>query len=145
MIQTSFRSLNSAGVTKRQEILSFIKAFRAANDYPPSIREIGAATNLASTSTVHHHLTELERDGLITMGGKTIGHRSICIVPGLPSRTEVVTRSIEQLREDVDQRDVAIKKALSGLYHAHANLSPGLRMQLAEAIIACECFVVARP
>lgn len=53
-------------VTKRQEdILAFIKEEVRTKGYPPSVREIGEAVGLASSSTVHGHLARLEQKGLI--------------------------------------------------------------------------------
>ncbi|MGE7621658.1 transcriptional repressor LexA [Viridibacillus sp. NPDC096237] len=53
-------------VSKRQEdILSFIKEEVRTKGYPPSVREIGEAVGLASSSTVHGHLARLESKGLI--------------------------------------------------------------------------------
>lgn len=53
-------------VSKRQEdILAFIKEEVRAKGYPPSVREIGEAVGLASSSTVHGHLARLEQKGLI--------------------------------------------------------------------------------
>ena len=49
-------------VSKRQEaILEFIKEEVRAKGYPPSVREIGEAVGLASSSTVHGHLARLEQ------------------------------------------------------------------------------------
>ncbi len=50
---------------RRQRIIEYIAASVRQSGYPPSIREIAAAVGLASTSAVHHHLSALERDGLI--------------------------------------------------------------------------------
>lgn len=56
----------SASLNKRQqEIFKFIKESLIANGYPPSVREIGAAVGLKSSSTVHGHLAKLEEYGLI--------------------------------------------------------------------------------
>ncbi len=53
-------------ITKRQqEILDFIKDEVKGKGYPPSVREIGEAVGLASSSTVHGHLARLESKGLI--------------------------------------------------------------------------------
>lgn len=52
--------------SKRQEdILAFIKEEVRKKGYPPSVREIGEAVGLASSSTVHGHLARLESKGLI--------------------------------------------------------------------------------
>jgi repressor LexA len=53
-------------LSKRQhQILEFIKNEVRAKGYPPSVREIGEAVGLASSSTVHGHLARLEQKGLI--------------------------------------------------------------------------------
>ncbi|MFC7363831.1 MULTISPECIES: transcriptional repressor LexA [Bhargavaea] len=53
-------------MSKRQEaILTFIKEEVRTKGYPPSVREIGEAVGLASSSTVHGHLARLENKGLI--------------------------------------------------------------------------------
>lgn len=45
--------------------MDFIKAEVSQKGYPPSVREIGAAVGLASSSTVHGHLARLESKGYI--------------------------------------------------------------------------------
>ena len=53
-------------LTKRQqEIFDFIRRYSASNGYPPTVRDIGKAVGLASSSTVHQHLANLERIGLL--------------------------------------------------------------------------------
>ncbi len=47
------------------KILEFIRQEVAAKGYPPSVREIGEAVGLKSTSTVHGHLRRLESKGLL--------------------------------------------------------------------------------
>lgn len=50
---------------RQQAILDFIKHEVRTKGYPPSVREIGEAVGLASSSTVHGHLDRLEKKGLI--------------------------------------------------------------------------------
>lgn len=50
---------------RQQDILDFIKDEVKSKGYPPSVREIGEAVGLASSSTVHGHLARLESKGLI--------------------------------------------------------------------------------
>ncbi len=53
-------------LTKRQQqILDFIRAELHLRGYPPSVREIGVAIGLSSSSTVHSHLAALETKGFI--------------------------------------------------------------------------------
>ncbi|AKG35068.1 transcriptional repressor LexA [Paenibacillus durus] len=53
-------------ISSRQlAILEFIRNEVRSKGYPPSVREIGEAVGLASSSTVHGHLDRLEKKGLI--------------------------------------------------------------------------------
>jgi repressor LexA len=53
-------------LTKRQqEIFEFIRKYSAKYGYPPTVRDIGKAVGLASSSTVHAHLANLEKIGLL--------------------------------------------------------------------------------
>jgi repressor LexA len=53
-------------MTKRQqEIFTFIKRYASKYGYPPTVREIGKAVGLASSSTVHAHLANLEKYGVL--------------------------------------------------------------------------------
>jgi repressor LexA len=82
-------------LTKRQqEIFDFIKRYSAKYGYPPTVRDIGKAVGLASSSTVHAHLSNLERIGLLRrdptkpraielLDRAAAGVRSI-VRPGLP-------------------------------------------------------------
>lgn len=49
----------------QQRILEYIEAYIEKNGYAPSVREIGQAVDLKSTSTVHGHLNRLEKKGLL--------------------------------------------------------------------------------
>ncbi len=56
----------STELTARQrEIWSFVLDYSDRHGYPPTVREIGGAVGLASPSTVHAHLANLERAGLL--------------------------------------------------------------------------------
>ena len=75
-------------LTKRQnEIFVYIKQTVHSKGYPPSVREIGEAVGLASSSTVHGHLSRLEEKGYIKRD------------PTKPRAIEIVT---EQLGETVN-------------------------------------------
>jgi repressor LexA len=53
-------------LTKRQkEIFEFIKSYSDGHGYPPTVRDIGKAIGLTSSSTVHAHLANLEKVGLL--------------------------------------------------------------------------------
>jgi repressor LexA len=53
-------------LTKRQkEIFDFIKRYSDKHGYPPTVRDIGKAIGLTSSSTVHAHLANLEKIGML--------------------------------------------------------------------------------
>lgn len=57
---------NINSLSKRQQlILDFIQERIKTKGYPPSVREIGAAVGLKSSSTVHAHLMQLQEKGFI--------------------------------------------------------------------------------
>jgi len=84
--------LMGKALTKRQkEILIFVQRYSDAHGYPPSVREIGQALGLTSSSTVHSHLSALEKKGFLRRD---------------PSKP----RALEILR---DERDVPAKKMVT--------------------------------
>lgn len=50
---------------RQKQILTYIQQHVETHGYPPTVREIGSAVNLSSSSTVHAHLKTLEEQGLI--------------------------------------------------------------------------------
>ena len=66
---------------RQQEIWGFLVDYVDRHGYPPTVREIGEAVGLASPSTVHAHLANLERNGLLKRDPtkpralELIGHR----------------------------------------------------------------------
>jgi repressor LexA len=50
---------------RQREIYDFLVKYADEHGYPPTVREIGEAVGLASPSTVHAHLANLERAGLL--------------------------------------------------------------------------------
>jgi repressor LexA len=67
---------------RQQEIWQFLVEYADGHGYPPTVREIGEAVGLASPSTVHAHLANLERVGLLKRDPSKpraldlIGHRT---------------------------------------------------------------------
>jgi len=77
-------------LTKRQqEIFDFIKRYSAGHGYPPTVRDIGKAVGLASSSTVHAHLANLEKLGLLRRD------------PTKPRAIELLDRAVEQVKSIV--------------------------------------------
>ena len=50
---------------RQRRILDFVEEYSGEHGYPPSIREIGQAARISSTSVVDYNLRALEREGLI--------------------------------------------------------------------------------
>ena len=50
---------------RQQEIWEFLAEYVGKHGYPPTVREIGESVGLASPSTVHAHLANLERAGYL--------------------------------------------------------------------------------
>ena len=61
----SLRSAHPMLTARQQEIWQFLAEYLDEHGYPPTVREIGDAVGLASPSTVHAHLANLERAGLL--------------------------------------------------------------------------------
>ena len=79
-------------LTKRQqEIFDFIKSYSSKHGYPPTVRDIGKAVGLASSSTVHAHLANLEKAGLLRRD------------PSKPRALEMLDRAVEGVRDTVSQ------------------------------------------
>lgn len=77
-------------LTKRQqEIFDFIRRYSAKYGYPPTVRDIGKAVGLASSSTVHAHLANLEKIGLLRRD------------PSKPRAIELLDRAVDSVRSMV--------------------------------------------
>jgi repressor LexA len=70
---------------RQNNILTFVKSFTLDNGYPPTIREIGKAVNITSTSVVNYNLDALQRAGFIYRD-RTVS-RGIRLVEGLEQLT----------------------------------------------------------
>jgi len=78
--------------SRQRQILQFILQHIEARGYPPTVREIGEAVNLSSSSTVHAHLRALEDAGLIKRDA--VLTRAIKLLPGMmpkPKAPKVVS------------------------------------------------------
>lgn len=76
---------------KQKEILEYIKERILEKGYPPSVREICAAVNLRSTSSVHSHLETLEKNGYIRRDPTKPRTIEICDDSFQMVRTEMVS------------------------------------------------------
>ena len=58
--------VDTGNLTKRQqEIFEYVKTYVREHGYPPTVRDIGKAIGLTSSSTVHAHLANLEKLGVL--------------------------------------------------------------------------------
>lgn len=71
--------------SRQRQILQFILQHIETRGYPPTVREIGEAVNLSSSSTVHAHLRSLEDAGLIKRDA--VLTRAIKLLPGSIAKT----------------------------------------------------------
>lgn len=91
-------------LSKRQQmILNFIKNEVETKGYPPSVREIATAVGLASSSTVHGHLSRLESKGYIRRD------------PTKPRAIEILHTEGEQIPKDEVTYAPLIGKVTAGL------------------------------
>lgn len=74
---------------RQQQIIDYIKENLHTKGYPPSVREIGHAVGLSSSSTVHNHLAKLEQLGLIRRDPTK--PRALEILDGMPWRRQQIT------------------------------------------------------
>lgn len=73
---------------RQRQVLEYIEQEVATRGYPPSVREIGQAIGLASSSTVHGHLSKLEEKGYIRRD-PTKPRAIEVLLPGRPHRQVV--------------------------------------------------------
>jgi repressor LexA len=84
-------------LTKRQqEIFDFIKKYSAKYGYPPTVRDIGKAVGLASSSTVHAHLANLEKVGLLRRD------------PTKPRAIELLDRAVGAVKDAVASQGLPV-------------------------------------
>lgn len=74
---------------KQEEILTYIKDFTLAKGYPPTVRDIGEAVCLKSTSSVHAHLSTLESKGFIRRD------------PTKPRAIEIIDEGFQMVRQEM--------------------------------------------
>ena len=99
---------------RQQEVIDAIRSFTDRHGYPPTVRDIGRAIGLTSSSTVHVHLANLEKLGLLRrdptkpraielLDRATRGVKAAVSGPGLPLVGQVAAGSpvvAEELVED---------------------------------------------
>jgi repressor LexA len=105
---------------RQQEIWTFLVEYHGRHGYPPTVREIGEAVGLASPSTVHAHLANLERAGLLRRDPtkpralELMGREeSTATMPKLPLLGQIAAGSPLLADENVED-SVAVPETLRG-------------------------------
>ena len=107
---------------RQQEIWDYVVEYVDNHGYPPTVREIGEAVGLASPSTVHAHLANLERAGLLKrdptkpralelVGRKAAPEGEVVALPRLPLVGQVAAGG-PLLAEDNVEEEIAVPESL---------------------------------
>jgi repressor LexA len=106
---------------RQQEIWTFLVDYVDRHGYPPTVREIGEAVGLASPSTVHAHLANLERAGLLRrdptkpraleLTGRA--EEATAVVPKLPLIGQIAAGAPLLAEENVED-SIAVPETLRG-------------------------------
>ena len=70
---------------RQRDIINYIREFSRDKGYPPTIRQIGEAAGISSTSVVNYNLNKLEKDGYLTRDLKV--SRGVRLVEDSPAKT----------------------------------------------------------
>src|SRR5437773_8432577 len=109
--------------TRQQEIWGFLVEYVDRHGYPPTVREIGEAVGLASPSTVHAHLANLERAGLLRRDPTkpralelNSAHRPSAAAAGLPKLPLVgqIAAGAPLLADENIEEEIAVPETLRG-------------------------------
>lgn len=81
---------------RQRNILRFIERYLAENGFPPTIRDIGEATKIASTSVVNYNLNKLVQAGYLERSAAT--SRGLRLLKAVPNSKQRKIKTIEPLR-----------------------------------------------
>ncbi len=108
---------------RQQEIWSFLVDYVDRHGYPPTVREIGEAVGLASPSTVHAHLANLERAGLLKRDptkpraleliGRDKPDPSVVALPKLPLLGQIAAGGPLLAEQNIED-EIAVPETLRG-------------------------------
>jgi repressor LexA len=109
---------------RQQEIWNFLVDYVDRHGYPPTVREIGEAVGLASPSTVHAHLANLERAGLLRrdptkpralelVGRDKAAEAGVAELPKLPLLGQIAAGGPLLADENVED-EIAVPETLRG-------------------------------
>jgi repressor LexA len=106
---------------RQQEIWTFLTEYVDRHGYPPTVREIGEAVGLASPSTVHAHLANLERAGLLrrdptkprALELNREGRTSVATLPKLPLVGQIAAGGPLLAEQNIED-EIAVPETLRG-------------------------------
>src|SRR5205814_8647034 len=109
---------------RQQEIWDFLVEYVDRHGYPPTVREIGEAVGLASPSTVHAHLANLERAGLLRrdptkpralelVGREKAPGQAVAALPKLPLLGQIAAGGPLLAEQNVED-ELAVPESLRG-------------------------------
>jgi repressor LexA len=106
---------------RQQEIWTFLTEYVDRHGYPPTVREIGEAVGLASPSTVHAHLANLERAGLLrrdptkprALELNRTGGSSVATLPKLPLVGQIAAGGPLLAEQNIED-EIAVPESLRG-------------------------------
>ncbi len=108
---------------RQREIWSFLVDYVDGHGYPPTVREIGEAVGLASPSTVHAHLANLERAGLLRrdptkpraleLVGREKAEPAVAELSKLPLLGQIAAGSPLLAEENIED-EIAVPESLRG-------------------------------
>jgi repressor LexA len=108
---------------RQQEIWTFLVEYVDSHGYPPTVREIGEAVGLASPSTVHAHLANLERAGLLRrdptkpraleLTGRERTEESLVMLPKLPLLGQIAAGGPLLAEQNIED-ELAVPESLRG-------------------------------
>lgn len=108
---------------RQQAIYDFIQEYAADHGYPPSIREIGQAVGISSTSVVDYNLKALERFGMIlrdrevSRGVRTVGQAVRPLMVKIPIVGRIAAgEPIEALEQHDDFLELGVGTVPDGCY-----------------------------
>jgi repressor LexA len=117
---------------RKQRIVDYIATTVRQRGYPPSVREIAKAVDLASTSAVHHHLQALEREGLLERGASH--SRAIRVTPSAALRSSSPGSLMPQMSTDSRVFPVIGEIAAGGPIDAYQDVTETLTVP--DAVVA---------
>ena len=124
-------SVTKHDAARKQRIVEYISTTVRTRGYPPSVREIAQAVDLASTSAVHHHLQALEREGYLERGASH--SRALRLTPNAALRAGIAGSVMPQMTAESRLLPVIGEIAAGGPIEAYQDASETLSVPDAVA------------